>query len=120
MTYRSDKSEGPTAGTETADPLEFLARVMVHIPDKGHVTTRYYRWYANRPRGMSGKTETVTDAAADSPVPTPLRPTTPPARPLHPGDETGGRSACSGTITSLVTRSSSPCLHGSFFFSTNR
>jgi hypothetical protein len=33
VTYRSDKSEGPTAGTETADPLEFLARVLVHIPD---------------------------------------------------------------------------------------
>lgn len=26
-----------------ADPLEFLARVLVHIPDKGQVTTRYYR-----------------------------------------------------------------------------
>ena len=51
VTYRSDKSEGPTAGTETADPLEFLARVLVHIPDKGHVTTRYDGWYANRPRG---------------------------------------------------------------------
>jgi hypothetical protein len=33
VTYRSDKSEGPTAGTETADPPEFLARVLVHIPD---------------------------------------------------------------------------------------
>jgi hypothetical protein len=29
VTYRSDKSEGPTAGTETADPLEFLARVLL-------------------------------------------------------------------------------------------
>ncbi len=28
------------------DPLEFLARVLVHIPDKGHVTMRYYGWYA--------------------------------------------------------------------------
>ena len=55
VTYRSDKSEGPTAGTETADPLEFLARVLVHVPDKGHVTTRYYGWYANRPRGMRDK-----------------------------------------------------------------
>ena len=27
VTYRSRKSEGPTAGTETAEPLEFLARV---------------------------------------------------------------------------------------------
>ncbi|MFM7274546.1 MAG: transposase, partial [Gammaproteobacteria bacterium] len=41
VTYRSDKADGPTAGTETVDPLEFLARVLVHIPDKGQVTTRY-------------------------------------------------------------------------------
>ena len=59
MTYRSDKSEGPTAGTETVDPLEFLARVLVHIPDKGQVTTRYYGWYANRPRGMRRRAEPV-------------------------------------------------------------
>jgi hypothetical protein len=52
VTYRSDKSEGPTVGTETVDPLEFLARVLVHIPDTGHVTTRYDGWYTNRPRGM--------------------------------------------------------------------
>lgn len=39
MTYGSDKSDGPTAGTETADPLEFLAGALVQIPDKGHVTT---------------------------------------------------------------------------------
>ena len=57
VTYRSDRSEGPTAGTATAGtatvaPLEFLARVLVHIPEKGHVTTRYHGWDANRPRGM--------------------------------------------------------------------
>ncbi len=62
--YRSDTSEGPTAGTETADPLEFLARVLVHIPDEGHGTTRYYGWYANRPRGMRDK---AAPAAADGP-----------------------------------------------------
>ncbi|WP_434479315.1 IS91 family transposase [Gemmatimonas sp.] len=65
VTYRSDKSEGPTAGTETVDPLEFLARVLVHIPDKGHVTTRDYGWYANRPRGMRLK---ATPAAAGPPA----------------------------------------------------
>jgi len=76
VTYRADKSEGPTAGTETADPLEFLARVLVHIPDTGHVTTRYYGWYANRPRGMREK---AAPTAADGPpaiVPAPrLAPT---------------------------------------------
>lgn len=28
--YRSDKTEGLTAGTEPVDPLEFLARVTAH------------------------------------------------------------------------------------------
>ena len=65
VTYRSDESEGPTAGTETVDPLEFLPRVFVHIPDKGHVTTRCYGWYANRPRGIREKAE---PAAADGPA----------------------------------------------------
>ena len=40
VTYRSDKAEGPTAGSETADSLEVLARRLTHIPDKGHVTSR--------------------------------------------------------------------------------
>ncbi len=62
VTYRSDKAEGPTAGTESADPLEFLARVLVHIPDKGHVTTRYYGWCANRPRCMRGMAATAAAA----------------------------------------------------------
>ena len=44
VTYRSAKSGGPTAGTETVDPLECLARVRVHMPDTGHVTTRDYGW----------------------------------------------------------------------------
>jgi hypothetical protein len=43
VSYRSDKSEGPTARTETLDPLEFLARVLTHIADKRQVMTRYYR-----------------------------------------------------------------------------
>jgi hypothetical protein len=49
--YRSDKIEGPTAGSETVDPLEFLARLVTHIPDKHQVMTRYYGWYSNRTRG---------------------------------------------------------------------
>ena len=48
----------------------------MHIPDQGHVTTRYYGWYANRPRGKRGKT---APAAPDGPpaiVPAPrLAPT---------------------------------------------
>ena len=29
------------------DHLEFIARLTSHIPDKGHVTLRYYGLYAN-------------------------------------------------------------------------
>ena len=71
VTYRSDKSEGPTAGTETADPLECLARVLVHIPDKGHETTRYSGWSANRPRGMRRQAEPAAASERTVIVPAP-------------------------------------------------
>jgi hypothetical protein len=32
VTYHSDKPTGPTAGSETTDALEFLARLTSHIP----------------------------------------------------------------------------------------
>ena len=53
------------------DPLESLARVLVHIPDKGHVTKRPYGWYANRPRGMRGKAESAAAAMPTAIVPAP-------------------------------------------------
>ena len=74
------RHERPTAGTETADPLEFLARALVHIPDKGQVTTRYYGWYANRPRGMRGKAEPLAADAPPAIVPAPRLPPTEAAR----------------------------------------
>ncbi len=40
VTYGSDKADGPTAGTATVDPLEFLARLVTHIPDPGQVMQR--------------------------------------------------------------------------------
>ena len=54
---------------ETADPLEFLARVLVHIPDKGHVTTRYDGWYANRSSGMREKAALAAAAGPPAIVP---------------------------------------------------
>ena len=58
------------------DPLEFLARVRVHIPDKGHVTTRDDGWYANRPRRMRRQAEPATANAPPVIVPAPrLAPT---------------------------------------------
>ena len=51
VTYRSDQAEGPTAGAATGDPLDFLARLVTHIPNPGQVMSRYYGWYASRTRG---------------------------------------------------------------------
>ncbi len=48
----SSAPTGPTAGSETLDVLEFLARVASHISNKGQVLQRYYGWYAPRTRGI--------------------------------------------------------------------
>ena len=40
---------------ERMDYLEFIARVVSHIPDKGQVTVRYYGLYANAHRGKLRK-----------------------------------------------------------------
>ena len=55
VTYHSDKPTGPTAGSETTDALEFLARLTSHIPDKGQVLQRYYGFYSSRQRGTRRK-----------------------------------------------------------------
>jgi hypothetical protein len=39
------------------DYLEFIARVVSHIPDKGQVTIRYFGLYANAHRGKVRKSE---------------------------------------------------------------
>ena len=96
VTYRSDTSEGPTAGTETEDPLEFLARVLVHIPDKGHVTTRYDGWYANRPRGLRRQAEPAELVRR--------RRSSPPHGWLPRRRPAGGRRSCSRAATSPPAR----------------
>ena len=59
--------EGPTAGTAALDPLEFLARLLTHIPDPGQVMTRYYGWYASRTRAMRRR-QAAGGAAVKEPV----------------------------------------------------
>jgi hypothetical protein len=36
---------------ETFDPAEFLARVMMHVPEPRRHLVRYYGWYSNASRG---------------------------------------------------------------------
>ena len=47
----SDATEGPYAGVHRFAALEFLARLVDHMPGKGEVRVRYYGAYASRRRG---------------------------------------------------------------------
>ena len=68
VAYRSDKAQGPTAGVETPDPLDFLARLVTHIPNPGQVMTRYYGWYASRTRGTRRRQAAGGEAEASVPI----------------------------------------------------
>jgi hypothetical protein len=48
---------------EIFDPLDFLAQVTQHIPNKGEHQIRYYGWYSNKRRGMRGDNKSVTPSS---------------------------------------------------------
>ena len=50
VTLRSDKRQGPTAGTHVFPALEFLARLLAHVPDSSERLTRAYGAYSVRRR----------------------------------------------------------------------
>ena len=54
VSYRYGKDPGEE---ERMDYLEFVARVVSHIPDKGQVMVRYFGLYANAHRGKVRKVE---------------------------------------------------------------
>jgi hypothetical protein len=37
----SDERDGPTAGTHEFEPLEFLALLLAHVPDRHEILVRY-------------------------------------------------------------------------------
>jgi len=48
--------EGKTTGRlETFSPLDFLARLVTHIPNKYEQTVRYYGYYSNKSRGVRAR-----------------------------------------------------------------
>jgi len=48
--------EGKTSGVdETFTALDWLARLVIHIPGKGEQMVRYYGYYSNKSRGMRKK-----------------------------------------------------------------
>lgn len=59
--------EGKTTNkVEAFSPLDFLARLVTHIPNKYEQTVRYYGYYSNKSRGVRAKAEcaAATEEAA--------------------------------------------------------
>jgi len=48
--------------TYTYQPLDFLAYVSLHIPNKGEQIVRYYGWYSNKSRGLRKKDKSASSA----------------------------------------------------------
>jgi len=54
--------------TYTYQPLDFLAYVSLHIPNKGEQIVRYYGWYSNKSRGLRKAVLALSEAKKDKPA----------------------------------------------------
>ena len=75
-----DLLAGPKRNFQIFDPLDFLAEVTQHIPDKGDHQIRYYGWYSNKSRGQRAKAQPVVAVAEPQKIG---------AKPLAPGGKQG-------------------------------
>ena len=73
MPADTDLTGGIKRNFQVFDPLDFLAEITQHIPDKGAHLVRYYGWYSNKSRGLRAETgtgampATQPEAEADTP-----------------------------------------------------
>ena len=68
---RPARRSGPQPTTACWDVLEFIARVVDHIPEPSQQMSRYWGWYANAARGKRHKADEEEPA---SPGPRPHNP----------------------------------------------
>jgi hypothetical protein len=65
-----DLRPGMSRNYQVFDPLDFLASVTQHIPNKGEHQIRYYGFYSNKSRGMrKGKKQTANADTSKEPLP---------------------------------------------------
>ena len=74
----SDKPEGPTAGTHDYDPLEFLALLLAHVPDRFEILVRYAGAYSVRRRARWRKLGILGASRLQALPPDPNRDAIPP------------------------------------------
>jgi hypothetical protein len=55
ISLREKLFEGPNSNFQVYDPLDFLAAVTAHIPDRREHLVRYYGWYSIVQRGKRRK-----------------------------------------------------------------
>jgi asparagine N-glycosylation enzyme membrane subunit Stt3 len=53
--YKTKMVKGPNRNFQVCDPLDFLAAVTSHIPDRREHSVRYYGWYSSVQRGRRRK-----------------------------------------------------------------
>ena len=75
-----DLMAGPKRNFQIFGPLDFLAEVTQHIPEKGDHQIRYYGWYSNKNRGQGAKPRSGVVVA---------EPQESGAKPLAPGGKQG-------------------------------
>jgi len=64
-----DLRPGMSRNYQVFEPLDFLASVTQHIPNKGEHQIRYYGWYSNKSRGMrADKRKTINNDSIDEPL----------------------------------------------------
>ena len=97
--YRSKLNPKINCNFEVFDPVDFLATLSQHIPDKGVQMVRYYGLYSNKQRGCArkgtGRSKTapvgrVPSPGSPTPGPNPVRRRPPNYRPAH-GEISSGK-----------------------------
>jgi hypothetical protein len=61
----NELAAGNPRNFEIYEPLDFLATVTQHIPDKGEHQIRYYGWYSNKNRGLRKDSKAATSPTPD-------------------------------------------------------
>ena len=64
-----DLTRGIPRNYEIFDPLDFLAEVTQHIPDKGAHQIHYYGWYSNKMRAMQRPLKATATEPSDPDTP---------------------------------------------------
>ena len=65
---REDVAVGASRNFQVFEPLDFIAELTQHIPEKGEHLVRYYGWYSNKSRGVGAKRDRGGKGEAQGPA----------------------------------------------------